>query len=61
MDISVKYHRRLAAIGVPVPADRGVPVADPFADVDAEPFTGRVGGGRDAFKRCRVFIGNLVL
>jgi hypothetical protein len=52
------YHRRLAAIGVTV--DRGVAVGDPLAD--AEPFTAaRAGGGREALRRCKVFMGNLVL
>jgi hypothetical protein len=47
-----------------VPADRGVPVVDPFVDAKAEgePFAEeRVAGGREAFRRCKVFIGNLVL
>lgn len=51
-------HRRLAAIGVPI--DRGVPGSDPFANPFK--FTGfKVGGGREAFRRCKVFMGNLVL
>lgn len=47
-----------------VPVDRGVPFVDPFADAKAEgdPFAEvSVGGGREAFRRCNVFIGNLVL
>lgn len=62
IQIYALLHRRLAAMGVPI--ECGVPAADPLADTAAEgdPFAGvRVGGGREAFRRCNVFIGNLVL
>lgn len=59
-DSRARYQRRLEDIGVAT--GRGVPTVELFADAEADPLTGvRDGGGRDAFKRCSVFIGNFVL